>query len=274
MRRIEAGKNFARYAIGELTVVALRDGYIDMPTSRLRQDGDRTFGPSLPKQVELVDGKLRLPVNAFLVIEGDRCVLIDTGTSNTWEPTMGFLLEALHEAGVAQEEIEIVALTHTHGDHVNGLVAADGSDAFPNLKRLFIPQEEISMFDNIERLARFRQRREPIKGGFKLTDKITAIEAHGHEVGHTAYEVSSADKTLLVWGDIVHVPSIQFARPEITWEYDANQAQARATRQSVFRRVARPNYYVAGAHLISPGIGAVTRHGEGYRYTPVSGTVG
>ena len=269
MRKIGSGKRFARFALGDLNVVALRDGYIDMPTSRLRQEGNRPFGSSLPQQIELVDGKLRLSVNAFLVIDGDQYILIDTGTANTWEPSMGFLLDALHEAGVSREKIETVALTHTHEDHAHGLVAADGTDAFPNLKRLFVPKEEIPLFDNIESLARFRLRREPINGGFKLADKITAVEAHGHEVGHTAYEVSSGGETLLIWGDIVHVQSIQFDRPELTWEYDADQAQARATRQSVLRRVARPNYYVAGAHLASPGVGAVTEHCEGYRYTPL-----
>jgi glyoxylase-like metal-dependent hydrolase (beta-lactamase superfamily II) len=269
VKKIESGRGFARFALGDLTVVALRDGYVDMPTSRLRQDGDCTFGPSLPQQVELVNGKLRLSVNAFLVIDTDQHILIDTGTADTWEPSMGFLLEALKEAGVPREKVETVALTHTHEDHAHGLVAADETDAFQNLKRLFVPKEEIPMFDTIERLARFRQRREPIKGGFKLSDKVSAVEAHGHEVGHTAYEVSSAGETLLIWGDIIHVQSIQFDRPELTWEYDAHQAQARATRQSVLDRVARPNYYVAGAHLASPGIGTVTRQGEGYRYTPL-----
>jgi glyoxylase-like metal-dependent hydrolase (beta-lactamase superfamily II) len=269
MRKMESGQRFARFAFGDVTIVSLRDGYIDMPTSRLRQDGDRTFGAGLPQQVELVDGKLRLSVNAFLVIDADRHILIDTGTANTWEPSLGFLLEALRDAGVPREKIETVALTHTHEDHAHGLVAADGTDAFPNLNRLFVPKEEIAMFDAIERLARFRQRREPIEGGFQLSDKITAVEAPGHEVGHTAYEVSSAGETLLIWGDIVHVQSIQFDRPDLTWAYDANQAQARTTRRSVLGWVARRNYYVAGAHLASPGIGTVTQQGEGYRYTPL-----
>jgi metal-dependent hydrolase (beta-lactamase superfamily II) len=72
---------------------------------------------------------------------------------------MGSLLRALEEAGVARDTIGTVALTHTHEDHVNGLVAAGGSEAFPNLKRLFVPQEEIQLFDDIDRVARFRQRR-------------------------------------------------------------------------------------------------------------------
>lgn len=269
MEKIEAGTHYERFTLGELTVIALRDGHIDMPASRLRRQGNRPFGPGLPTQVDLVDGKLRLSVNAFLVFERGQHILIDTGTSNTWEPTMGLLLQALDEAGVARDQIETVALTHTHEDHVNGLVAADGTDAFPNLKRLFVPEAEVPRFDSIERLSRFRQRRTPIGEGVKVSSNITAIDAHGHEVGHTAYEVSSAGESLLIWGDIIHVQSIQFARPEITWEYDADQAEARATRQEMLRRAVEPNCHVAGAHLAFPGIGTVTRSGEAFRYSPL-----
>jgi glyoxylase-like metal-dependent hydrolase (beta-lactamase superfamily II) len=219
--------------------------------------------------VELVDGKLRLSVNAFLVIDGNQHILIDTGAANAWEPTMGLLSRALNEAGVAREAIGAVALTHTHSDHVNGLVAADGSDAFPNLDRLFVPREEISMFDGKERLARFHQRRLPLDDRLKLSASITSMQAHGHEVGHTAFEVSSAGDTLLIWGDIVHVPSIQFARPELSWEFDTDQVQARATRQSMLAQAARPNVFVAGAHLDFPGVGSVTGGGDTFSYTPL-----
>lgn len=267
MKKLDSGADYARYAIGDVTVVALRDGYVDMPSSRLRQAGDRPFGSDLPAEVKLVDGKLRLSVNAFLVIDRDQHILIDTGAANAWEPTMGSLLLALAEAGVAREKIGTVACTHTHEDHINGLVAADGSDAFPNLERLFVPHEEVPLFDQEDRLARFRERRLPLAGGFKLSASVTAIQAHGHEIGHTAFEVSAAGDTLLIWGDIVHVPSIQFARPEVTWEFDADQARARSTRQRLLRQAVQPNFFVAGAHLDFPGIGTVAESGSGYRYT-------
>jgi glyoxylase-like metal-dependent hydrolase (beta-lactamase superfamily II) len=267
MKKLESGTNYARYALGQLTVVALRDGYVDMPPSRLRQADDRPFGSDLPAQVALVEGKLRLSVNAFVVIDHDQHILIDTGAANAWEPTMGLLLLALEETGFARDKITTVALTHTHSDHVNGLVAADGSDAFPNLDRLFVPREELSMFDGKERLARFRQRRLPLDDGFQVSPGVTAVQAHGHEVGHTAFEVSSAGETLLIWGDIVHVPSIQFARPELTWEFDANQEQARFTRQGMLRRAVQSGGFVAGAHLDFPGVGIVSGSGDGYRYT-------
>jgi hypothetical protein len=43
MRRLAAGRNYVSWQFGELKIVALRDGHVDMP---------------------LADGKLRLSVNA------------------------------------------------------------------------------------------------------------------------------------------------------------------------------------------------------------------
>jgi glyoxylase-like metal-dependent hydrolase (beta-lactamase superfamily II) len=146
------------------------------------------------------------------------------------------------------------------------LVAADGSDAFPNLQHLLVPKEEIGLFDDNERFLRFRERRSPIADAYEVSPHITARAAHGHEVGHTAYEVSSSGETLLIWGDIVHVPSIQFARPEITWGADTNQDQARATRLKLLHKAARPDFYVAGAHLEFPGVRTVSEHEGSYSF--------
>lgn len=268
MKRLASGTNYVRYGLGEIEVIALRDGYIDMPTDRLRQAGNKPF-EELPDQVELVDGRLRLSVNAFLIIDGDEHTLIDTGAADSLGPTMGELLRGLEEAGIARQKISTVALTHTHGDHAPGLVAAGGSDAFPNLKRLFVPKAELPLFDEIDRVARYRNLRTPIDDGFELSPNITAVAAHGHEVGHTGYEVSSTGATLIIWGDVVHVQSIQFERPELTWAYDADQDMARSTRLSMLQRAARPNVYVAGAHLASPGVGKVSENGSAFSYAPL-----
>jgi glyoxylase-like metal-dependent hydrolase (beta-lactamase superfamily II) len=269
MKKLDAGNNYARYAIGDVHVLALRDGYVDMPPSRLRQAGDRPFSADLPDAVRLVDGQLRLSVNAFLIIDGAERILIDAGAANAWLPTMGALLDSLVEAGLSRADVRTVAFTHTHLDHINGIVAADGSDAFPKLERLLVPRAEIPLFDEEPRLARFRERRSPLDVGFKLSPNVTAVQADGHEVGHTAFEVSDGGETLLLWGDTVHVPSIQFARPELTWEYDADQKAARATRERLMQRVAQPKTFVAGAHLDFPGIGTVVEAGRGFSFRPL-----
>jgi glyoxylase-like metal-dependent hydrolase (beta-lactamase superfamily II) len=266
LQRISAGPHHTAYKIGDLTVTSLRDGYVDMPVRRLRQPGDEPFGDDLPSQVPLFDGALRLSVNAFAIDDGSEITLIDTGSSNAWHPTMGFLPRALSEARIAVDRIGTVAFTHTHLDHIHGLVLPDGRDGFPRLSRLLVPRAELDMFRSVERLSRFHDRVEPLDPGQRLSTNIEAIAATGHEIGHTGFRVTSRGETLLVWGDLVHVPSLQFERPDIAWEFDADQDEARTTRLRILSLAADNPWCVAGAHLDSPGVGKVSRTGTGFRF--------
>lgn len=261
MKLIASGQNHASYTFGDVKVVALRDGYVDMPPTRLRQVSGKVFD-TVPTGVALVSGQLRLSVNAFLIVEGARSVLIDTGASNSWYPTMGKLLEAMREAGIDRASVTDVALTHTHEDHVNGLIAPDGSEAFPRVERILVPKEELSIFSG--RLAALRDRALPIDDRFAVSERITAVKAAGHSPGHMTYEVRSSAGYLLAWGDTVHVPSLQFDRPEITWEFDGDQSKARDARRVLLERLIRPDHFVAGAHLDFPGVGRVTRQGNAF----------
>ncbi|SFN72221.1 Glyoxylase, beta-lactamase superfamily II [Mesorhizobium sp. NFR06] len=240
-----------------------------MPIERLRQPGNRRFGNELPAQLQLVDGALRLSVNAFAIDDGHEITLIDTGSSNAWHPTMGFLPQALMEARIAVDRIRTVAFTHTHLDHIQGLILPDGRDGFPQLGRLLVPRLELDMFRSEARLSRFHDRAQPLDPGQHLGANIEAIAIPGHEIGHTGFRVTRGGETLLVWGDLVHVPSLQFDRPEVAWEYDADQGQARATRLQILALAADNAYCVAGAHLDSPGIGRIFRTETAFRFEPL-----
>jgi len=269
MQRISSGDLHASYKFGALTLISLCDGYVDMPTSRLRRPGDRPFGNDLPPQVHLVGGNLRLSVNAFAIDNGADVVLIDTGASNAWLPSMGRLPQALQEAGIAADRVRTIAFTHTHSDHIHGLVLPDGRDAFPRLSRLLVPEEELEMFRAEARLRRFHDRAEAFAAGEAIAAGIEAIAAPGHEVGHTCFRVASNNETVLIWGDIVHVPSLQFERPEIAWEFDGDQQQARTSRLKIMTLAADNAYGIAGAHLDSPGVGRIVRSASGFRLEPL-----
>jgi len=269
LERVSDGSYYATYRIGDIKVTSLRDGHVDMPVRRLRQPGDKPFGDDLPSQIPLFDGALRLSVNAFAIDDGQEITLIDTGSSNAWHPTMGFLPQALSDAKIAADRIRTVAFTHTHLDHIQGLVLPDGRDGFPRLARLLVPRPELDMFRSEARLSRFHDRAQPLDPGQRLGASIEAIAAPGHEIGHTCFRVASRDETLLVWGDLVHVPSLQFDRPEITWEFDADQEQARASRLQILALAADNAWCVAGAHLDSPGVGRISRAGTGFRFEPL-----
>jgi len=240
-----------------------------MPLGRLRQPGNKPFGDELKDQIPLVDGKLRLSVNAFAIDDGSAITLIDTGASNAWHPTMGRLPEALDEAGIQVETVRTVMFTHTHIDHVNGLVRADGREAFPRMTRLLVPKEELGLFRAEARLERFHRMAEAFEAGVRIGTNIESVDAHGHEVGHSCFRVSSGGERILVWGDIVHVPSIQFNRPEVAWEFDTDQDQARECRLRIFALAADDDHFVAGAHLDSPGVGRVVRSNGSFRFEPL-----
>jgi glyoxylase-like metal-dependent hydrolase (beta-lactamase superfamily II) len=262
MHVISGGRHHVTFAFGGLRVVALRDGYIDMPPTRLRAEDGRPLG-ELPAAVPLAGGNLRLSVNAFLVTDGARSVLVDTGGSDVWhDPTMGLIYEALDEAGVDRAQITDVAITHRHEDHVSGLIAPDGSEAFAGLERVWIGAGDVSVFTG--RLAPFRDRVVPVSEEVAINDWITAIPTPGHTPGHTVYEARSDAGRLLVWGDTVHVPTLQFGRPNVTWEFDGDRSQARAARAALLQQLAGPHCFVAGAHLDAPGIARVTPRGDGY----------
>ncbi|MBN9222053.1 MAG: MBL fold metallo-hydrolase [Mesorhizobium sp.] len=269
MHRIASGELYWTYALGDLRITALRDGYVDMPIGRLRQEGDRPFGDDLPKEVTLVGGQLRLSVNAFAIDDGNGITLVDTGASNAWHPSMGRLPQAMDKAGIDAGTIRAVCFTHTHLDHIHGLVLADGRDAFPRLARLLVPRQELGLFRTEARLARFHAMAEPFDAGDRLGAHVDVVGAHGHEVGHSCFRVSSDGESLLIWGDTVHVPSLQFDRPEVTWEFDDDQDQARESRLRLLALAAEDNHFIAGAHLDSPGIGRVVRSGGGFRFEPL-----
>ena len=74
----------------------------------------------------------------------------------------------------------------------------------------------------------------------------------------------------LFFGDIVHVPALQFGNPAFSWGYDDDQPTARATRQKVFHDAAEAGTWIAGAHLGRPGVGRVVRKAGAYAYEPAA----
>ncbi|MFF2778908.1 MBL fold metallo-hydrolase [Streptomyces sp. NPDC058052] len=262
MRFISSGRHHATFALGDLQVISLRDGYINMPPTRLRDEDGRTLG-ELPAAVPLAGDNLRLSVNAFFVADGTRSVLIDTGASDAWhDPTMGLLYDALDEAGIDRAGITDVAITHRHPDHVGGLIMPDGTEAFTGLERVWIGAGDTSVFTG--RLEPIRDRVVPVPEKTAVNDWTTAIPAPGHTPGHTVYEVRSGTGRLLAWGDTVHVPTLQIGQPNVSWELDGDQPQARAARAALLEQLARPHHFVAGAHLDSPGIARITPSGNSY----------
>jgi glyoxylase-like metal-dependent hydrolase (beta-lactamase superfamily II) len=67
----------------------------------------------------------------------------------------------------------------------------------------------------------------------------------GHTPGHSGFRIDAAERSLLIWGDIVHYPHIQTAQPTVTILFDADPAQAEETRKRILAQAVRENLLIA-----------------------------
>src|SRR5690349_15249046 len=78
----------------------------------------------------------------------------------------------------------------------------------------------------------------------------------------TGWLLSSEREALFVWGDIVHLHAIQFARPDVGLTVDVDGPEAIATRRRVMDIVATDHLRVAGMHVDFPAFGISSVQGK------------
>ncbi len=284
---------FYRMAVGDLEVTALYDGYVDLGTHLLKGASAEDI-QSLLARMFIESGKgVQTAVNAYLVNTGKHLVLVDTGASKCFGPTLGGILGNLKAAGYQPEQVDSVLLTHLHPDHACGLLDAEGKPAFGNAT-VFVAKDEAGYWLSPEATAKapadakqfFEMAQKAVAPyqaagklkifapGDALVEGVSAAPSPGHTPGHSGYLFSAGGQNLLVWGDLVHNHAAQFANPDVAIEFDVDNARAIASRKQVFAAAAKDKLWVAGAHLPFPGLGHVRSEGEGKGYAWVPAEFG
>lgn len=270
-----------RIHVGEITVTAVSDG-------TLKTGLDVILGLEPGECAQLAgcayDAPIWLPVNAFLIEMAGRKLLTDAGSGPDMQPTLGKLPGNLQAMGTPPAAIDTILLTHLHSDHANGLIDGAGSAVYPSAGLVLHEQESRFYLErdaadgDSERVRRtlvaskratapYRGRIRTVPDG-EVMPGITAMRRPGHTPGHTCWLLQSGGERLLIWGDIVHLPSVQVPRPDTALVYDVDPVLAPKTRADVFDWVAREGLRVAGAHLPFPGFATIERRGDGYAYVP------
>jgi glyoxylase-like metal-dependent hydrolase (beta-lactamase superfamily II) len=271
--------------LGDIRVTALDDGYGDAPVTVV-VNIDEAGAAAL---AELSSGSdLLHPVfNAYLVEIGGRRLLIDAGAGTHMGPNAGKMLGNLAEAEVAPGNVDAIILTHCHPDHILGIVNEDWNAVFPNAELLvpaldehFWLRRDPSKVDNeYQRLeteraqkaaAPYRGRTRTISAG-EVVLGVTMVPLPGHTPGHSGYMIEGGGKKLFLWGDIVHLPTFQPARPDAGLLFDVDLPLARETRKQTFERAIADGLEVGGGHLLAPGFARVERAGTAYRIVPSGG---
>jgi len=226
---------------------------------------------------------LAMNVYGFLLKLGMRWALVDAGAGRLMYDTLGKLAAALDAQGVTHAQIETIFLTHAHRDHYGGLVDADGKAAFPNAEIVLHEIEAKFWLDTplADMPQRARRYRDPTAQTLALyanrlrrvkdNEGLPGVSAHlapGHTPGHTSWLIQSGGRSILAWGDLIHLAAIHLPAPHIAMEYDLEPAVALQSRLRVLDWVARDNILIAGAHLPAPGIGTIVREGNAYRFEP------
>ena len=271
--------------VGDITVTAVSDGFLDSNLDVLRNIEKEDARQILTSNFRPAR---RTAVNCFLIYTAGKVALVETGCGRYMADTGGQLRNNLAAADVDPGAIETVLLTHMHPDHSAGLTdMTTGERNFPNAELVMHENEPRHWFDDAamargdDREKRLffqagREQTQPYRDRWRLFQKgevlpgVTAMPLHGHTPGHSGYLVSSGGENLLIWGDIVHVPEVQTARPEVCMSFDTDKAQAEATRRRIFDMVATDRLLVTGMHLHFPGFSRLVRDGSGYRLIPAA----
>ena len=261
--------------IGDIECAVLQEGasFMDRASVIARYPNadpakvDAALGDNAPS------GSLNLP----LITSGGARILADVGFGDAGPPGMGGVLRGLVSLGLSPADIDIVYLTHFHGDHIAGLLNEDGTPVYANARYVTTQAEWDEWMGRwaasqdqkqLDRFGGLRERFSFVGAGDEIAPGVTVVNLEGHTLGHSGLLLESGGERLLHVVDLLHQP-FQFAHTDWHFGFDSDGALAVTTRKRVLQRCADEALLTLFYHLDFPGLGHVTVEGESFVFNPL-----
>jgi glyoxylase-like metal-dependent hydrolase (beta-lactamase superfamily II) len=290
-----AGKQapgFYRYKVGTIEVTVVTDGMNSNPLS----DAYVVNAPKADVNAALEAGfmardRVSHAYTPVVVNTGSKLVAIDTGLGlGLYQQSKGAVGQYhtnLAAAGIDRNAVDVVIISHFHGDHINGLIGPENKPAFPNAE-IIVPETEWAFWSDESNVSKLPDIAKPQMGNVKrvfgllgnkvtrhesgkeLVPGITAIASPGHTPGHTSHVVASGNSKVLIQADITAgVASLFVHNPDWQFVFDTDRALAVQTRRKLYDMAVAEKMMVQGFHFPFPSLTHVEKSGDGYRLAPV-----
>lgn len=251
--------HFVSRRFGDIEVIALLDA------AGMSEGSTKLLIGAGPEDLERAakPGALKNSINAFVVKLNGKTILFDAGLP---EKMSAGMLPALEAAGLKVDDIDAIVITHFHFDHVGGLLR-DGKKVFPRAE-LYVPRVEVDKWSDAgtEFLVAYQPYTIVFESDKEFLPGVTSRAAYGHTPGHTVFLLESEGGKLLILGDLIHIPGVQLANPDVAVTYDVDPVKAVAARRKIFDWAADEKLPVAAMHMPFPGWGVLSKDGKGYGF--------
>jgi glyoxylase-like metal-dependent hydrolase (beta-lactamase superfamily II) len=286
-----ANGGWFRYKVGDFEITVVADGTTQaaLPPTYAANASKDQINIVLEQQFMPKD-KATQSYTPCVVNTGSKLVAIDTGLGlgmfNQSKGAVGQYHSNLKAAGIDANAVDVVIISHFHGDHINGLVGADNKPAFPNAE-VMVPETEWAFWADESNASKLPEPARPQMGNVKrvfgivgnkmtkyqagkeLVPGITAIETRGHTPGHHSHMVSSGNSRVLVQADVTAgMASLFVAKPEWSLVFDTEKDIAVQTRRKIYDMAATDRLLLQGFHFPFPGMAYIEKVDGGYRLVP------
>jgi glyoxylase-like metal-dependent hydrolase (beta-lactamase superfamily II) len=277
---------FYRYRIGAIEVTAINDGYAERGVEGYVKNAPISEVEQVMRQLRQPSGKVRVPYTSLVLRTGGKTVLIDAGNGDSGAATTGTWMANFWAAGFDPATVDVVILSHFHGDHINGLRLKSGEWRFPRAE-VKVPSAEWNFWMDDNRMAgvpdgargafqNVRRVFAPVAGAVvkfaadaEVVPGVTAVAAYGHTPGHTVFAITSGSDKLMLMSDLTNHASVFLRNPDWHVLFDMNPEEAAKTRRRMADLAVGEGMQVAFYHAPFPATGYIERAGNGYRLEPV-----